>query len=159
MEELKGYVEKIIYTNEENGHTILEVELSNDEVKRLKDNCEEYADEIYNSMVCVGILNLVHTGSYVVFKGDFSLHPSYGVQFKAVSFEETEAEDEVSIERYLASGAIKGIGAGLAARIVKKFKMDTFRIMEEEPERLSEVKGISDRIAMEIADQMSYLEI
>lgn len=71
MEELKGYVEKIIYTNEENGHTILEVELSNDEVKRLKDNCEEYADEIYNSMVCVGILNLVHTGSYVVFKGDF----------------------------------------------------------------------------------------
>lgn len=70
-------------------------------------------------MVCVGILNLVHTGSYVVFKGDFSLHPSYGVQFKAVSFEETEAEDEVSIERYLASGAIKGIGAGLAARIVK----------------------------------------
>lgn len=154
MEELKGYVEKIIYTNEENGHTILEVELSNDEVKRLKDNCEEYADEIYNSMVCVGILNLVHTGSYVVFKGDFSLHPSYGVQFKAVSFEETEAEDEVSIERYLASGAIKGIGAGLAARIVKKFKMDTFRIMEEEPERLSEVKGISDRIAMEIADQV-----
>ena len=105
-------------------------------------------------MVCVGILNLVHTGSYVVFKGDFSLHPSYGVQFKAVSFEETEAEDEVSIERYLASGAIKGIGAGLAARIVKKFKMDTFRIMEEEPERLSEVKGISDRIAMEIADQV-----
>lgn len=154
MEELKGYVEKIIYTNEENGHTILEVELSNDEVKRLKDNCEEYADEIYNSMVCVGILNLVRTGSYVVFKGDFSLHPSYGVQFKAVSFEETEAEDEVSIERYLASGAIKGIGAGLAARIVKKFKMDTFRIMEEEPERLSEVKGISDRIAMEIADQV-----
>ena len=63
MEELKGYVEKIIYTNEENGHTILEVELSNDEVKRLKGNCEEYADEIYNSMVCVGILNLVHTGS------------------------------------------------------------------------------------------------
>lgn len=130
------------------------MELSNDEVKRLKDNYEEYADEIYNSMVCVGILNLVHTGSYVVFKGDFSLHPSYGVQFKAVSFEETEAEDEVSIERYLASGAIKGIGAGLAARIVKKFKMDTFRIMEEEPERLSEVKGISDRIAMEIADQV-----
>ena len=156
MEELKGYVEKIIYTNEENGHTILEVELSNDEVKRLKDNCEEYADEIYNSMVCVGILNLVHTGSYVVFKGDFSLHPSYGVQFKAVSFEETEAEDEVSIERYLASGAIKGIGAGLAARIVKKFKMDSLRIIEEEPERLAEVKGISERKARDIA--VSYNE-
>ena len=60
----------------------------------------------------------------------------------------------MSMERYLASGAIKGIGAALAARIVKKFGNDTFRIMEQEPERLSEIKGISERKAREIAVQM-----
>lgn len=154
MEELKGYVERIIYTNEENGHTILEVSLTDDEVKRLRDNNNEYADEIFDEMVCVGMLNLVSPGMYVVFRGDFVTHPNYGVQFKTVSYEETEPEDLDSIERYLASGAIKGIGAALAARIVKKFKNDTFRIIEEEPERLAEVKGISERIAMEIADQV-----
>lgn len=154
MEELKGYVERIIYTNEENGHTILEVSLTDDEVKRLRDNNNEYADEIFDEMVCVGMLNLVSPGMYVVFHGDFVTHPNYGVQFKTVSYEETEPEDLDSIERYLASGAIKGIGAALAARIVKKFKNDTFRIIEEEPERLAEVKGISERIAMEIADQV-----
>lgn len=154
MEELKGYVERIIYTNEENGHTILEVSLTDDEVKRLRDTNEEYADEIFDEMVCVGMLNLISPGMYVVFHGDFVTHPNYGVQFKTVSYEETEPEDLDSIERYLASGAIKGIGAALAARIVKKFKNDTFRIIEEEPERLAEVKGISERIAMEIADQV-----
>jgi exodeoxyribonuclease V alpha subunit len=90
----------------------------------------------------------------VVFRGDFVVHPNYGVQFKAVSYEESEPEDLDSIERYLGSGAIKGIGAALAGRIVKKFKNDTFRIIEEEPERLAEVKGISSRMAMEIADQV-----
>ena len=60
----------------------------------------------------------------------------------------------LSIERYLASGAIKGIGVALASRIVRRFKQDTFRIMEEEPERLAEIKGISERMAMEISDQM-----
>lgn len=145
MEELKGYVERIIYTNEENGHTILEVSLTDDEVKRLRDTNEEYADEIFDEMVCVGMLNLISPGMYVVFHGDFVTHPNYGVQFKTVSYEETEPEDLDSIERYLASGAIKGIGAALAARIVKKFKNDTFRIIEEEPERLAEVKGIRDR--------------
>lgn len=154
MEELKGYVERIIYTNSENGHTILEVSLTDDEVKRLRESNETYADEIFDEMVCVGILNLINPGTYVVFKGDFTTHASYGVQFKATAYEETEPEDVDSIERYLASGAIKGIGAALAARIVKKFKMETFRIIEEEPERLSEVKGISERIAMEIADQV-----
>ena len=154
MEELKGYVERIIYTNEENGHTILEVSLTDDEVKRLRDNNNEYSDEIFDEMVCVGILNLVSPGMYVVFHGEFTTHPTYGVQFKTISYEETEPEDLDSIERYLASGAIKGIGAALAGRIVKKFKKDTFRIIEEEPERLAEVKGISERIAMGIADQV-----
>lgn len=62
-------------------------------------------------------------------------------------------QGEVAIERYLGSGAIKGIGIALAARIVRRFKADTFRIIEEEPERLAEIKGISQRKAMEIADR------
>ena len=78
----------------------------------------------------------------------------YGTQLKVSSYTLKEPEDLVSIERYLGSGAIRGVGAALAARIVKKFKKDTFRIIEEEPERLSEVKGISERKAREIAEQV-----
>lgn len=152
--ELKGYVERIIYTNEDNGHTILEVSLTTDEVAGLRAKAKEFADEIYQDMVCTGTLNLINPGLYVVFQGDFVVHPSYGIQFKVSSYEECEPKDADSTERYLASGAIKGIGAALASRIVKKFGSDTFRIIEEEPERLKEVKGISERIAMEIADQV-----
>lgn len=72
-----------------------------------------------------------------------------------VSFEEKAPEDQEAIERYLGSGAIKGIGLAMAARIVRRFKEDTFRIIEEEPERLAEVKGISERKAMEIASQVN----
>ena len=75
-------------------------------------------------------------------------------QFQMKSYETKPPEDVLSMERYLASGAIKGIGVALAARIVRRFKNDTFRIMEEEPERLAEVKGISERMAMEISNQM-----
>ncbi|MBR5268652.1 MAG: Flp pilus assembly complex ATPase component TadA, partial [Lachnospiraceae bacterium] len=81
-------------------------------------------------------------------------HSIYGEQLAVESYEIKDPEDTLAIERYLGSGAIKGIGAALAKRIVKKFKTDTFRIMEEEPERLAEVKGISERMAMEIADQV-----
>ena len=88
-------------------------------------------------------------------KGEYTEHPTYGRQFKIHSFEEKAPEDEIAIERYLGSGAIKGIGLALAARIVRRFKKDTFRIIEEEPERLAEVKGISERKAMEIADQVN----
>lgn len=79
----------------------------------------------------------------------------YGQQFKVTSFEEKAPEDEEAIERYLGSGAIKGIGLAMAARIVRHFKEDTFRIIEEEPERLAEIKGISNRKAMEIASQVN----
>ena len=64
-------------------------------------------------------------------------------------------EDALAVERYLGSGAIKGIGAALAARIVRRFGDDTMRIVEEEPERLAEIKGISEKKAMEIAEQMT----
>lgn len=153
--QIKGYVEKIIYTNSDNGHTILDVSLTSDEIKRLQAECPDYADDIDEEMVCVGTLHLINVGEYVVFNGDFTVHQTYGLQFKVTSYEESRPEDMDSIERYLGSGAIKGVGPALAARIVRHFKMDTFRVIEENPEELSQVKGISNRMAMEIADQVA----
>ena len=153
--QIKGYVEKIIYTNSDNGHTILDVSLTSDEIKRLQGECPGYADDIDEEMVCVGTLHLINAGEYVVFNGDFTIHQTYGLQFKVTSYEESRPEDMDSIERYLGSGAIKGVGPALAARIVRHFKMDTFRVIEENPEELSQVKGISNRMAMEIADQVA----
>lgn len=153
--QIKGYVEKIIYTNSDNGHTILDVSLTSDEIKRLQAECPDYADDIDEEMVCIGTLHLINAGEYVVFNGDFTVHQTYGLQFKVTSYEESRPEDMDSIERYLGSGAIKGVGPALAARIVRHFKMDTFRVIEENPEELSQVKGISNRMAMEIADQVA----
>ena len=81
-------------------------------------------------------------------------HPLYGEQLQVEQYELLAPEDETAMERYLGSGAIKGIGAAMAARIVRRFKGDTFRIIEEEPERLAEVKGISEKKAIEISAQM-----
>lgn len=153
--QIKGYVEKIIYTNSDDGHTILDVSLTSDEIKRLQAECPDYADDIDEEMVCVGTLHLINAGEYVVFNGDFTVHQTYGLQFKVTSYEESRPEDMDSIERYLGSGAIKGVGPALAARIVRHFKMDTFHVIEETPEELSQVKGISNRMAMEIADQVA----
>lgn len=135
METLKGYVEHIIYQNEENGYTVLNLVSEEEEI------------------TCVGIFHGVGEGETLELSGEYTDHPSYGRQFKMVSFQVKLPEDILSMERYLGSGAIKGIGAALATRIVRKFKQDTFRIIEEEPERLAEVKGISQRKAMEIAEQ------
>ena len=87
-------------------------------------------------------------------QGEYVNHNVYGNQFKVSAYQVKEPEDLVSIERYLGSGAVKGVGAALAARIVRRFKEDTFRIIDEEPERLSEIKGISERKAREIAEQV-----
>lgn len=110
------------------------------------------ADE--EELTCVGAMSGITEGMNVALKGDFTEHPSYGRQFKVASYEEKEPEDAFAIERYLGSGAIKGIGVALAARIVRKFGKDTFRIIEEEPERLAEIKGISERKAQEISAQI-----
>ncbi len=152
--ELKGYIERIIYSNSDNGHTIMEVSLSGEEVKRLREENSDSADDIGESMVCVGTLYLLNPGEYVVFNGDFTVHPSYGLQFKVSSYEESRPEDLDSMERYLGSGAIKGLGPALAGRIVRHFKEDTFRVIEQNPEELARIKGISERMAMEIADQI-----
>ena len=136
METLKGYVEHIIYQNTENGYTVMNVV------------CEE------EEITCVGMFRGLGPGENVELTGEYTEHALYGKQFKATACRMLEPDDVVSIQRYLGSGAIKGIGEALAARIVKKFGKDTFRIMEEEPERLVEVKGISERIAREIYMQV-----
>lgn len=153
--EVKGYVEKIIFSSNDNGHTILEISLSSEEVKRIQEECPDEKDEIENTLVCTGVLYLIHPGEYVVFNGNFVVHPSYGLQFKVTSYEETKPEGLDTIERYLGSGAIKGIGPALASRIVRRFREDTFKIIEERPEELASIKGISSRMAMEIADQVA----
>ena len=137
MESLAGYVEHIIYRNADNGYTVLNLVSGEDEI------------------TCVGIFSAIAEGENIEAQGEYTEHPTYGQQFKVASFEEKAPEDEEAIERYLGSGAIKGIGLAMAARIVRRFKEDTFRIIEEEPERLAEIKGISSRKAMEIASQVN----
>lgn len=136
MEALTGYVEHIIYQNQENGYTVLVLV------------CEE------EEITCVGSCKGLTEGENLEATGEYIEHPVYGSQFKIASYRVVAPSDAISVERYLASGAVKGIGAALAKRIVKMFGDDTFRIMEEEPERLAEVKGISERKAREIAMQM-----
>ena len=136
MEIIEGYVDHIIYRNTENGYTVLVLVCDGEET------------------TCVGTLPLLSEGQQIAARGEFTEHAAYGRQFKIRAYEEKEPGDAAAMERYLGSGAIKGIGAALAARIVKKFGDETFRIIEMEPERLAEVKGISRRKAIEIAGQM-----
>ena len=133
---ITGYVEHIIFRNDENGYTVFELEY----------------DE--NLITCVGSFLFISEGENLELEGDYIQHASYGMQFKVEQYEAKELNDIVSIQRYLGSGAIKGVGEALAARIVKKFKTETFRIIEEEQERLVEIKGISERIARTIAEQV-----
>ena len=136
MEKVSGYVEHIIYRNTENGYTVFELIADGEEI------------------TCVGSFQTIDEGEGLELSGGYVEHAVYGSQFKVESYEETLPEDEQSMERYLGSGAVRGVGPSLAARIVKKFGKDTFRIVEQEPERLAEVKGISERKAMEIGAQM-----
>ena len=106
-----------------------------------------------DGITCVGIFSAIAEGENIEEQGEYTEHPTYGQQYKVTSYEVKAPEDEEAIERYLGSGAIKGIGLAMAARIVRRFKEDTFRIIEEEPERLAEIKGSSNRKGMEIASQ------
>ena len=136
MATVKGFVERIKFRNEDNGYTVLSIADGKDET------------------ILVGTFHYISEGEMVEATGTMIEHPVYGEQLQVESYEIKTPEDNTAIERYLGSGAIKGVGAALAARIVKKFKADTFRIMEEEPERLAEVKGISEKMAMAIGEQV-----
>ena len=136
MATVSGYVEKSKYRNEENGYSILNVS----------------ADGL--DYVLVGTFPYISEGDFIEATGRDVEHPVYGDQIQVESYELKAPEDTASMERYLGSGAIRGVGTALAARIVRRFKADTFRIIEEEPERLAEVKGISEKMARAISEQM-----
>lgn len=136
--EFEGYVSKIVYQNSENGYSVIAVE-----IKAEGDTTSEET--------AVGTFPGIEKGDYIKIIGEWISHPSYGPQIKASSFSRQTPNDVVAIERYLASGAVKGIGAIMAGRIVKKFGADSLRIIEEEPETLSQIKGISLKKAQEIA--------
>ena len=138
-ESITGYIDHIIFRNEDNGYTVMV----------LKGVSEE------DELTCVGSFPVVTQGASVELEGNFTQHPVYGKQFQAVRLTEKMPEDALAMERYLGSGAIKGIGAALAGRIVRHFGDDTFQIVENEPERLSEVKGICEKKAREIAMQIA----
>ncbi len=131
-----GYIEKIVYKNNDNAYCVLEVSSKGD------------------SYVLVGTFPFIAEGDYIEAEGKMTVHPVYGEQMQVANYEIKEPEDIIGIEKYLSSGAIKGIGPGLTAKIIKKFGEDTIRIIEEQPERLSEIKGISERMAMEISAQV-----
>ena len=134
-----GYIDHIIFRNEDNGYTVLSL-------KGVKDEEE---------LTCVGTFPVITQGVSIEARGNYTRHPVYGKQFQISSFTEKMPEDALAMERYLGSGAIKGIGAALAGRIVRRFGEDTLRVIEEEPERLAEIKGISEKKAREIAAQMA----
>ena len=133
MNTLKGYVEKIIFRNPENGYTVLSI------------------DDNELSTVCVGCFPSVDAGTFMEFNGEYVFHPRFGQQFRVISSRMIMPEDIDAVERYLASGAVRGIGAVIARRIIEKFGEDSLRILDEEPERLAEIKGISRKKALEIA--------
>ena len=114
MDKIKGYVEHIVFRNDDNGYTVFH--LNNDD----------------GEVTCVGNFHFIEEGELLEMEGEYTTHKLYGLQFSVKTSQVCEPEDLVSIERYLGSGAIKGVGAALAGRIVKKFKEDTFRIIEED---------------------------
>ncbi len=135
MSSIRAYIENIIYYNEDNYYAVLEASAGS------------------SLITLVGHFPYISAGESIEAEGEYTSHPVYGEQFSVSSFQVTAPEGADAIERYLAGGAIKGIGPALAKRIVKKFKADTFRIIEEEPERLAEIKGISEHMAMLISEQ------
>lgn len=137
-ETVTGYIDHIIFRNDGNGYTVMVLKQAGEE-----------------ELTCVGTFPDITQGATIEASGNYIHHPVYGKQFQIASFTEKMPEDSLAMERYLGSGAIKGIGAALAGRIVRRFGEDTLRIVEEEPERLAEIKGISEKKAREIAAQVT----
>ncbi|MCR4656774.1 MAG: ATP-dependent RecD-like DNA helicase [Lachnospiraceae bacterium] len=157
MEIISGYVSHIIFRNDENGYTVFE--LTDDGRSPDVDGVRSKPDGQYPSssgeeIVCVGSVRVINEGESVKLSGEYTEHQIYGEQFLVRTYEAKAPEGEEAFIRYLGSGAVKGVGPKLAAKIVDRFKEDTFRIIEEEPERLAEIKGISLKKARDIAVQI-----
>lgn len=134
-ETINGFVEKVVYRNTENGYTVVNISVEGDDV------------------VCTGYFSDITEGDQIIVEGSFVEHKQYGIQFTVTSYEIKEPETSVAMEKYLGSGIIKGVGPALSAKIVKKFGDETFNIIEREPERLAEIKGITEKKAIEIGSQ------
>lgn len=134
IEERQGTVADIIFRNEENGYTIVIFETEDEQ------------------FTAVGTLPSCRKGAGFLLRGQWKTHPSYGEQFSIIEFEEKMPSSEAGIEEFLASGALKGIGKKTAAAIVAKFGSSTFDILENEPERLTEVSGIGPKKAESVAE-------
>lgn len=135
---VEGIIENIIFHNSDNGYTVFSIETDFD----------DYDDEL----ICVGYIPDINEGENIKVSGGFVVHPAYGKQLQVSSYEKTIPKTEKGIERYLSSGVIKGIGPKIASKIVKKFGADTLDIMENSPEKLSEIRGISVEKAMGIGE-------
>lgn len=133
MENKTGIVEEIIFRNEENGYTVFEV-LTEEGVETF-----------------VGTALSISVGEEIKAQGEYTEHATYGRQFVVKECFSQIPQQAKAIQKYLASGVVKGIGPVLAEKIVERFGEDTFRVLEEEPERLAEISGISQNKAMSIA--------
>ena len=136
METIEGYIDHFLFYNDSNGYGVLELDTEDDDV------------------ICVGTFPGLSQGETIEATGEWVDHPTYGPQLKVREWKTIEPSGILDIERYLSSGAIKGVGPSIAKRIVRKFGKDSFDIIEKQPERLVEIKGISERIAQEIAAQV-----
>ena len=168
MTAYKGFVSHIVYRNEENSYTVFELTLTesadgtsagSDSGTRTGTGQAGSADqpdssELGDVMTCVGYPVSISEGESCVVEGEYTTHPVYGEQLRVRSYRMIAPENAQAMYRYLAAGSIKRIGPAMAARIIKMFGDDTLRVMEEEPEKLARVKGISLNIAREIGAQM-----
>ncbi|MCR5214677.1 MAG: ATP-dependent RecD-like DNA helicase [Eubacterium sp.] len=144
----EGYIERIIFHSEETGYSVFLIELEENDRKNSGDS------QVNTSVdTLVGNVPGIAEGMYIQAEGDYVNNPQYGLQFKIESYELSMPTDKEGIVRFLGSGVIKGVGEVLAKRIVKKFGNNTLKIIEEEPEKLAEVSGISKRMAIKISEK------
>ena len=136
-EHIKGEVTSVIYKNNENGYTVFTVDYDDMEI------------------VCTGIAPDIIAGETVSLTGIYKIHPSYGKQFDVEFYEKMLPETLDGMEKYLASGLIKGIGKKTAKRIIDRFGDAAFFVIEEKPERLAEIKGITYEKAVKISEIFS----
>ena len=134
--ELSGSVESVIYRNEENGYTV--IELAGED----------------SLITATGVMPLVNVGEAVKLYGEFKTHPSYGEQFAVSAFERAMPESLDGILKYLSGGAVKGIGPATARRLVLEFGQNTLAVLENEPMRVAKLRGISVKKALEISQQL-----
>ena len=136
MEKLTGVIDHFLYRNDTNGYGVMELTTEDDDI------------------ICVGTLLGFDEGEMVEVTGDYVIHPQYGPQIKIETIRAIEPTGLIGIERYLSSGVMKGVGPKIAKRIVNAFGEDTLKVIEQEPERLIKIKGISERIAQSICEQV-----